>query len=119
MEKNRLNRITSFLLAVGILLLFAFSKKEETDNSMEYTYYDEMMILNEKNNQITSAIDVYIVVVDEIAINTSICIADKLRNKLGIKIVCETLRRSMKSQMREANKLNAQFVIIIGENYCA
>ncbi|SVC57811.1 uncharacterized protein METZ01_LOCUS310665, partial [marine metagenome] len=29
-EKNRLNQITSFLLAVGILLLFAFSKKEET-----------------------------------------------------------------------------------------
>ena len=50
MEKNRLNQITSFLLAVGILLLFAFSKKEETDSSIEYTYYDEMMILNEKVN---------------------------------------------------------------------
>ena len=50
MKKNRLNQITSFLLAVGILLLFAFSKKEETDSSIEYTYYDEMMILNEKVN---------------------------------------------------------------------
>ena len=75
-----------------------------------------MMILNEKNNDITNKIDVYMVVVDEIAINTSLCISDKLRNQLGIKIVCETLRRSMKSQMRDANKLNAQFVIIIGED---
>ena len=40
--------------------------------------------------------------------------SEELRN-LGIKVVCETLRRSMRSQMREANKCNADFAIIIGE----
>ena len=43
-------------------------------------------------------------------------IGDTLRNKLGIKVITETLRRSVKSQMREANKVNAQFVIIIGQD---
>ena len=40
--------------------------------------------------------------------------SEELRN-LGIKVVCETLRRSMRSQMREANKCNADFAIIVGE----
>ena len=52
---------------------------------------------------------------DDRSISSSLQIADKIRNTHGIKVVCETLRRSMKAQLREANKLNAQFVIIIGE----
>ena len=35
--------------------------------------------------------------------------------KLGIKVICETLRRSIRAQMREANKCRADFAIIIGE----
>ena len=34
---------------------------------------------------------------------------------LGIKVICETLRRSIRAQMREANKCRADFAIIIGE----
>ena len=48
MEKNRANQLVSFLMAVGILVLFAFSKKEEIDTSIEYSSYDEMMVLNKK-----------------------------------------------------------------------
>jgi len=48
MEKNRANQLASFLIAVGILALFAFSKKEEIDTSIEYSSYDEMMVLNKK-----------------------------------------------------------------------
>ena len=48
MEKNRANQFVSFLIAVGILVLFAFSKKEEIDTSIEYSSYDEMMVLNKK-----------------------------------------------------------------------
>ncbi|HIA78914.1 MAG TPA: hypothetical protein EYO07_01950 [Candidatus Marinimicrobia bacterium] len=48
MEKNRANQLASFLIAVGILVLFAFSKKEEIDTSIEYSSYDEMMVLNKK-----------------------------------------------------------------------
>ena len=48
MEKNRANQLVSFLMAVGILVLFAFSKKEEIDTPIEYSSYDEMMVLNKK-----------------------------------------------------------------------
>ena len=48
MEKNRANQLASFLIAVGILVLFAFSKKEEIDTAIEYSSYDEMMVLNKK-----------------------------------------------------------------------
>ncbi len=40
--------------------------------------------------------------------------SEELRN-LGIKVICETLRRSMRAQMREANKCGADFAIIIGK----
>ena len=40
--------------------------------------------------------------------------SEELRS-LGIKVLCETLRRSMRAQMREANKCGADFAIIIGE----
>ena len=48
MEKSRANQLASFLIAVGILVLFAFSKKEEIDIAIEYSSYDEMMVLNKK-----------------------------------------------------------------------
>ena len=41
-------------------------------------------------------------------------LAKELRS-LGLSVVLETMRRSMKAQMREANKCNADYVIIIGE----
>ena len=41
--------------------------------------------------------------------------AKQLRN-IGYKVICETLRRSMRSQMRDANKSNADYVIIIGDD---
>ena len=74
-----------------------------------------MLILNKISEGTKDAIDIYIISTDEKSTSCSLVIADKIRNTHGIKVVCETLRRSMKSQLREANKLNAQFVIIIGE----
>ena len=41
--------------------------------------------------------------------------AKQLRN-IGYKVICETLRRSMRSQMREANKSNADYAMIIGDD---
>ena len=35
---------------------------------------------------------------------------------IGYKVICETLRRSMRSQMRDANKSNADYVMIIGDD---
>ena len=49
------------------------------------------------------------------AIKTSFNLAHELRKK-DFMVVMETLRRSLKSQMKEANKLDSQFVIIIGDD---
>ena len=76
-----------------------------------------ILLLKEKeNSSISNYADIYIISLDEKAIPYSFSIADKLRNKLGIKVVCETLRRSMKAQLREANKNNSKFTIIVGED---
>ena len=74
-----------------------------------------MLILKEQSENLDYSADIYIISSNEGAISQSIVIADILRNKLGIKVITETLRRSVRSQMREANKINAQFVIIIGQ----
>ena len=74
-----------------------------------------MLILKEQSGNLTHNTDIYIISSNEDSISQSMVIADILRNKLGIKVINETLRRSVRSQMREANKLNAQFVIIIGQ----
>ena len=74
-----------------------------------------MLILKTKSDDLNNDIDIYIISSSEGSISTSMIIGDTLRNKLGIKVINETLRRSVKSQMREANKMNAQFVIIIGQ----
>ena len=41
--------------------------------------------------------------------------AKQLRS-IGYKVICETLRRSMRSQMRDANKSNADYAMIIGDD---
>ena len=74
-----------------------------------------MLILNNQPDISQPSIDIYIISSNNESISLSIIIADTLRNKLGIKVVNETLRRSVKSQMRSANKLNAQFVVILGQ----
>ena len=76
-----------------------------------------ILLLKEMQSSSTSNYaDIYIISLDEKAIPYSFSIADKLRNKLGIKVICETLRRSMKAQLREANKNHSKFTIIIGED---
>ncbi len=76
-----------------------------------------ILILKDKQENIASNnIDIYVISLNEESVSYCFAIADKLRNTLGIKVVCETLRRSMKSQLREANKNNAKFAILVGED---
>lgn len=56
---------------------------------------------------------IYIVCTDLSALGFLQQIAKDLRD-LGIKVILETLRRSIKAQMREANKRNANYAIIVG-----
>jgi len=58
--------------------------------------------------------DIYFVCLDENGLSNSLKISDQLR-KNGFKVVTDSLRRSMKSQLRDANKLGAKFALILGE----
>ena len=57
---------------------------------------------------------IYMVCVEKDALGAVQQIAKELR-KLDINVVLETLRRSIKALMREANKCDADYAIIIGE----
>ena len=57
---------------------------------------------------------VYIVVQSADYVEYSQNIAKMLR-KMGLNVVSDVLRRSMKAQFREANKMRADFTIVIGE----
>ena len=57
---------------------------------------------------------IYMVCVEKDALGAVQQIAKELR-KLDINVVLETMRRSIKAQMREANKCDADYAIIIGE----
>lgn len=67
-----------------------------------------------KNDEVKPSIDVYIACLFEGALSESLFLSTKLRN-LKLSVTSDPLRRSLKAQMREANKINASYVIIIGE----
>ena len=56
------------------------------------------------------------ILIGDDALKTGMAIANNIRNQCNLTIVTETLRRSMRSQMREANRLNANYSIILGED---
>ena len=56
--------------------------------------------------------DIYIINIDQEFIPTAMKLADTLRKELGVAVYVDALRRSIKSQMRHANKMNAKFSII-------
>ena len=62
-----------------------------------------------------SNLDIYFVCLGEKALSSVLEISQKLRG-IGLKVISDTLRRSMKSQLREANKLEAKYALMIGEN---
>ena len=59
--------------------------------------------------------NVYFVCLDEAGIPDTLSLSNKLR-KAKINVVFDPLRRSMKAQMRAANKSGSHFVIILGTN---
>jgi histidyl-tRNA synthetase len=74
----------------------------------------ERFLIAMQDNEIIRQIDVYIACLFEGAISESLFLSNKLRN-LNLSVVSDPLRRSLKAQMREANKINANFIILIGE----
>ena len=75
-----------------------------------------LLLINEENfKEYKPAPDIYLICLEKKGIPASLNIAKKLRLK-GINIVSDPLRRSMKAQMRDANKLRARYVLILGES---
>jgi len=58
--------------------------------------------------------DIYIITMLQDSIKTGMVIANQLRQS-GFRVEMDSLRRSMKSQLREANKMGARYTAILGE----
>ena len=74
----------------------------------------ERFLIAMQDNEIKPHIDIYIACLFEGAISESLFLSNKLRS-LNLSVISDPLRRSLKAQMREANKINANYIIIIGE----
>ena len=59
---------------------------------------------------------IYFIALGDDAIKYSSVIANNLRIKQNLKVVTNSLRKNLKAQMKEANKLNTPYVIIIGDD---
>jgi|SRR3989339_1538303 len=69
----------------------------------------------DKLQESDSSPQVYIVTANPELISHSISIAGKMRSK-NIRTVMDLQKRSIKSQMKEANKVGAKYVVIVGED---
>ena len=75
-----------------------------------------LLLINEENFKEHKPVpDIYLICLEKKGIPVSLNIAKILRLK-GLNIVSDPLRRSMKAQMRDANKLRARYVLILGKN---
>ena len=77
-----------------------------------------ILALGEKQDQTTEKVMVYIVTASESAVASLFRLANKLRQN-GISTSFDTLRRSVKAQMREANRLAATHAVIVGDDEIA
>ena len=71
-----------------------------------------LMAMNDENNN--SKTDIYVACILEEGLPKALDLSNDLRG-LGIRVSSDPLRRSLKAQMRDANKLKSRYIIIIGE----
>ena len=79
---------------------------------------DRIMIALEAQNvtvPTASPVDVYLTVLGDAAMPTALRLAQELREN-GVKTDLEFKGRGLRAQMRTANKLNARYVVMIGED---
>ena len=77
---------------------------------------ERLLLAISKQEYIKQNPDIYLISIGEKANILSSKIALEIRVQCNKQVLLETLRRSLKSQMREANKCNAQLVLIIGDD---
>ena len=66
--------------------------------------------------EVEEKVDIFILSLGDLAIMNALKICDTLRSQLGVNVRMDLSRSSFKSQMRQANKLNADYVVILGED---
>ncbi len=79
---------------------------------------EHLLLLLEKNGieiKNTNKLDLFVVSADESALGAAIDVSTILR-KNNVSVDYDTMGRSMKAQMKYANKLGARFVIVLGES---
>jgi len=79
---------------------------------------EHLLLLLEKNGiqiQELQPLDLYIANASEKELFAVVEMAEHLR-QMGISVEFDTMNRSLKAQMKYANKINAKYVIIIGED---
>ena len=74
-----------------------------------------IIAMNLENDQNTQT-DIYIINTEQTLIDQSMKLADDIRRNLGVAVYTDSLRRSLKSQLRHANKINSKYTIIIDSN---
>ncbi len=75
-----------------------------------------IIALESKNYNFSKQIpDIYFICIDEKALETTLSITKKLREN-NFSVIFDPLRRSMKSQLREANKFGTKIALILGEH---
>ena len=75
-----------------------------------------ILALDLSSEKIDKRPDIYIISMGENAIGLSLDLANSLRSNKNFLIITDTLRRSLKAQMKAANKLNVKYAIIIGDD---
>tara|TARA_Y100001970_G_scaffold86545_1_gene109134 strand:+ start:1003 stop:2253 length:1251 start_codon:yes stop_codon:yes gene_type:complete len=75
-----------------------------------------IIALDLDNDSIMKNPDIYIITTGDDAINISFTLANQLRIKKNRIVIMDTLKRSLKAQMKDANRLNVKYSIIIGSD---
>jgi len=82
---------------------------------------ERLLLILEKigNTQPENNAEIMIIFSDEKHIGFAKKVCDIVRNKLGKSCLMDLNRRSMKAQLREANKSGVRFALIIGDEEAA
>ena len=75
---------------------------------------ERFLIAMDDEKVTNSSIDIYFVCLDEYGLSKTLQLSNQLRSS-GFKVISDPLRRSMKSQLRDANRSGARFALILGE----
>ena len=67
------------------------------------------------NQKVTPRPDIYIIAINDEAVIISLKLANKLRVKKNLIVINDTIKRSLKAQMKDANRLKVKYSIIIGD----